>query len=178
MIKKRSKRYWNRSKSQNISTFLINFDFFNLLINSFDLLIHFDRSFNQKRDKKWLILLKNRLKLNQNCNHRLKIVIGIGFELKSSSEFVGIWIGIVNNSIRWSASPKLTVQPTAFFCKLSHFYLHSETFWNIFTCFNTSSIIKLTACFALFETFFHNFAHLAKRLDTSALRHTFKFFLK
>ena len=85
-------------------TFLIYIDFFNLLINFFDFLIDFDQSFYWKEiENDWLYS-----KLDWNCNRLLEIVVGIRFKLKSSSEFVGIRIWIVDDSICQSASPKLT----------------------------------------------------------------------
>ena len=48
----------------------------------------------------------------------------------------------------FSADLSLCVTP------FNHFYLHSGTFWDLSTCFNTTSILKLIACSALFDTFF------------------------
>ena len=60
--------------------------FFNRLIEFFDLLIDFFASFDQSINQKMVkfnqnlaILIKNRLKLDRNCDYRLEIVIGIGF---------------------------------------------------------------------------------------------------
>ena len=68
-------------KSQNISPFLINFDFydiFDLLINNFDLLIdHFRSNFDYKIKITSKLIEFNQKqikiisKLHKNCNHRL-----------------------------------------------------------------------------------------------------------
>ena len=68
------------------STFSFKIDFFDNLIDF--KVIHFDFlikmwsiiiQFNWKRDQKWLILIKNRLKLYRNHDLGLESVVGIGF---------------------------------------------------------------------------------------------------
>ena len=80
-------------KSQNISTFLINFDIFNLLIDNFDLLIdHFQSIKRSKLHQNLLNLIKNRSKLCQNWDRRLDGDLGIRFGSNLPSEFESLMI--------------------------------------------------------------------------------------
>ena len=54
---------------------------------------------------------QNRSKLDRNSDRLLDRRLGIGFESYLLSEFVGIQIGIVNDSIGTPKSPKLNTHP-------------------------------------------------------------------
>ena len=60
-----------------MDSFDLLIDSFNLSIDSFDLLVDFYQSFNQKE------IENDQLKSNidPNCDHRLEIVVGMGFVL-------------------------------------------------------------------------------------------------